>query len=65
MRGKCPICGMGPLRPLPTGYSVFVAKQDQTHPVGGLRAYQCVKEMHIFFVMARDIEDDEQEQRSA
>jgi len=45
---------------------VFVAKPDQTHPVGGLRAYQCVKELHIFFVMARDIEEeDEQEQRSA
>ena len=50
---------------MPTGNSVFVAKPDQTYPVGGLRAYQCVKELHIFFVMARDIEEDEQEQRSA
>jgi hypothetical protein len=64
LRGKCPICGMGPLKPLPLGYSVFVAKPDRTHPIGGLLAYQCVNEMHIFFVRARDIED-EQERHSA
>lgn len=57
IRGKCPICGRGPIKPLAVKYSVFVTKPDQTERVGGLVAYQCTEEMHIFFVMARDVEE--------
>lgn len=60
MRGKCPVCGKGPIKPLPLGYSVYVEKLNSTQRVGGLVAYQCVQELHLFFVMARDVEDAEQ-----
>jgi len=56
--GKCPICGKGPLRQLPTGYKVFVEKSNQKHPIGGLLAFQCVVEGHVFFVRASDLEED-------
>ena len=64
LHGKCPVCGKGPLKPLALDYSVFVAKPDQTHRVGGLKAYQCAQELHVFFVMARDI-DESQDRQSA
>jgi hypothetical protein len=57
LRGKCPICGRGPLRPLQIDYRVFVAKPDGTDRVGGLLAYQCTQGLHLFFVMAHDLEE--------
>lgn len=45
-------------------YSVFVAKPDQTNPVGELAAYQCVENLHIFFLMSRDIEDAQELRRA-
>lgn len=57
LRGNCPICGQGPLRPLPMDYSLTVTKRDGPHQVGGLLVYQCMKEGHVFFVMAKDAEE--------
>jgi hypothetical protein len=56
LRGKCPICGRGAIQPLPLDYFVFVAKDHGTQRVGGLTAYQCTQELHIFFVLSRDVE---------
>lgn len=58
LRGKCPICGQGPLRPLPVAYRVTVSKADAPQQVGGLLVYQCAKEGHVFFVMAKDAEEN-------
>lgn len=58
LNGKCPICGKGPIRPVPLGYSVYVEKPDSQR-VGGLLAYQCTQEMHLFFVMSKDVENEE------
>lgn len=55
--GKCPICGKGPLAELPIGYKMFAAKPTGNQPVGGLVAFQCTQEGHVFFVMARDVEE--------
>ena len=57
LRGKCPICGQGPLRPLAMDYRVLVSKRETPQQVGGLLVYQCVKEGHVFFVMAKDAEE--------
>lgn len=57
LRGKCPICGQGPLRPLAMDYGVQVTKRDTPQPVGGLLVYQCAQEGHVFFVMAKDAEE--------
>ena len=56
--GKCPICGNGPLRALPVGYKMFVEKSHQREPIGGLLAYQCVQNGHVFFVRASDLDDE-------
>ena len=57
LRGKCPICGKGPLRHLEIGYKLFVEKSNQKQPIGGLLAFQCEQEGHIFFVMSKDMEE--------
>ncbi|HKR32925.1 MAG TPA: hypothetical protein VJT08_20770 [Terriglobales bacterium] len=57
LRGKCPICGQGPLRPLAMDYRVQVTKRDTPRQVGGLLVYQCTKQGHVFFVMAKDAEE--------
>lgn len=49
LQGKCPICGQGPLRPVPVPLA-----QQGTDVASGILAYQCVND-HIFFVMAKDI----------
>ena len=58
LRGKCPICGQGPLRSLPMDYRIQVIKTNIPQQVGGLLVYQCVKEGHVFFVMAKDAEEN-------
>lgn len=57
LRGKCPICGNGPLAVLPTGYAAFVEKGNEKKRIGGLLAFQCKEEGHVFFVMAKDVEE--------
>jgi len=53
LRGNCPVCGKGPINPTLKDFVIRVALRDQPeHPIGGLRAYQCQQEQHIFFVMA-------------
>ena len=55
LHGKCPICGNGSLKPIPLHYSMVSTGATQT--AGGIVAYRCVKK-HIFFVMAKDIEEN-------
>jgi len=43
---------------LPTGYAVFVEKDNEKKRIGGLLAFQCEEEGHVFFVMAKDVADD-------
>ena len=57
LRGKCPVCGKGPLTQLSVGYKLFVEKANQKQSIGGLLALQCVEEGHVFFVMIRDVEE--------
>jgi hypothetical protein len=56
LRGRCPVCGKGPLIMLPTGYKAFVEKDNEKKRIGGLVAFQCEEEGHVFFVMAKDVE---------
>jgi hypothetical protein len=58
LSGKCPICGKGPLRQLSVGYNMFVEKAGKKQTIGGLLAFQCVEEGHVFFVRASDLEED-------
>lgn len=55
--GRCPICGGGPLKPLPLDYavSVSVTKHGEKQHVGGLVAYVCAERGHVFFVMTKDV----------
>jgi len=39
-------------------YRVQVTKGAIPHQVGGLLVYQCTKEGHVFFVMAKDAEEN-------
>ena len=57
LRGDCPVCGKWPINPTFKEFVISVSLRDQPqHPIGGLRAYQCEQEQHIFFVMRKDIE---------
>ena len=61
LRGNCPICGNGPTNPTFKEFVITVALRDQPqHAIGGLRAYQCQREQHIFFVLATDVETSSQ-----
>lgn len=42
---------------IPTGYAAFVEKDSEKKRIGGLLAFQCEEEGHVFFVMAKDVED--------
>ena len=55
--GKCPICGKAPLVPLSIGYKLLLEKPGQRQPVGGVFAYKCAEEGHVFFVMLKDVEE--------
>ena len=56
--GRCPICGGGPLKPLPLDnvVSVSVMRNGERQQVGGLMAYVCSQRGHVFFVMAKDVQ---------
>jgi len=45
------------LKPLPVEFDVTVTKLGQKQHVGGLLVYECEKNGHVFFVMARDVEN--------
>jgi hypothetical protein len=36
---------------------MFAEKANETQAIGGLLAFQCTQEGHVFFVMARDVEE--------
>lgn len=57
LNGKCPICGQGPLRALPLEHHVTASKGENNQYIGGLVAYQCAQEGHLFFVTAKDVEE--------
>jgi hypothetical protein len=57
LNGLCPICGKAPLFPLPVGYKMLLVKPGKKEPVGGLLAYRCAMEGHIFFVRAAEVEE--------
>jgi DNA-binding transcriptional regulator YiaG len=58
LKGTCPICGKRPLRPLPVRYAIPTAQQQGAESGGGVLAFQCINE-HVFFVMARDLKEEE------
>ena len=55
--GKCPLCAGGSLTPLALDYRVSVAKYGQQQSIGGLLAYMCAQRGHVFFVMAKDVQN--------
>ncbi len=52
----CPICGFTRLEEVLASISVTAHCPQGDHEVGGLRAYECVFNRHIFFIRARDLE---------
>ena len=36
---------------------MLLVKPGQTQPVGGLLAYRCAMEGHVFFVEAKDVDE--------
>jgi hypothetical protein len=38
---------------------MFVEKRGVKEPIGGLLAYHCSHRLHMFFVLARDVEEAE------
>jgi hypothetical protein len=36
---------------------MFAEKSNGDQAIGGLLAFQCTQEGHVFFVMARDVEE--------
>ena len=57
LSGLCPICGKSPLLPVAVGYKMLLVTPEHPQPVGGLLAYRCAIEGHIFFVLAKDVEE--------
>jgi hypothetical protein len=58
LRGNCPVCGKRPIQPALKEFVISVALPAQPlHPIGGLRPFQCEEELHIFFVMAKDVQE--------
>lgn len=53
----CPVCHKGPIVPLFEEYSILARKGPEQKLVGGLSAFQCTQELHIFFLMTRDVEE--------
>jgi hypothetical protein len=51
------VCGKTSVTPVSIGYKVYVEKSNQKQPIGGLVAFQCEQEGHVFFVMSKDVED--------
>lgn len=60
-RGKCPVCGKGPVVPVELPNQLCVTKPGGLEVVGGVAAYQCREEFHIFFVMKHDMETENPE----
>ena len=56
-RVTCPLCGKTSVTAVSIGYKVYVEKSNQKQPIGGLVAFQCEQEGHVFFVMSKDVED--------
>ena len=61
----CPICGRLTLRSL-LGKVEITAKMDhEIRAVGGLSAFMCTENGHIFFVMQKDVESASSSGRAA
>lgn len=53
---SCPICGRLTLRPLFDNVEITANMDHGLRNVGGLAAFMCTENSHIFFVMKKDIE---------
>jgi hypothetical protein len=54
----CPICGRLTLRPLFDNVQITADMDHELRNVGGLSAFMCTENGHIFFVMKKDIETE-------
>ena len=52
----CPICGFTRLEEVLGSITVTAHFPHGEHEVGGLRAYECVFNRHIFFLRDRDLD---------
>jgi len=62
---SCPICGRLTLRPLFDNVHITANVDRELRNVGGLSAYMCTENSHIFFVMKKDVEQESASGRSA
>jgi|GEM_PF-1860799 len=53
---SCPICGRLSLRQLFENVSITANVDHELRNVGGVAAFMCTANGHIFFVMTKDIE---------
>jgi len=53
---SCPICGRLTIRPLLEKVGITATLDDELRNVGGLSAFMCADNGHIFFVMNKDLE---------
>lgn len=52
----CPICGRLTLRPLLEKVGITANVEHELRNVGGLAAFMCGENGHIFFVMKKDLD---------
>ena len=55
---SCPICGQLTLRSLFDSVHITVDIDHELRNVGGLAAFMCTQNGHIFFVMKKDIDSE-------
>lgn len=53
---SCPLCGIVPVQPILEEIPVRAEVENKQTSVGGLKAFQCRTEGHIFFIRAADLE---------
>lgn len=54
----CPICGRLTMRKLFDNVQITANLDHEFRNVGGLAAFMCTENSHVFFVMAKDIENE-------
>jgi hypothetical protein len=52
---SCPICNLLKLRRLLEEFKITASNGNGDSPVGGLLAYQCLANGHVFFVCVNDV----------
>jgi hypothetical protein len=56
---SCPICSRLTLQPLFDNVRITAELDHELRNVGGLAAFMCTENGHIFFVMQKDLENDQ------